>query len=145
MQVMLEGEWHKRMLDDGSTTLVESPCGRSGDVRFTPKRAESYEGKLCTHGCFLPLELKRAAEIAARKAAEAEQRERESDEQWLERENRRRTSQGMKPLVETPMQRMKRVGAMTDEEFKQMLADEERESAPHIGMPPNAKPEGETK
>lgn len=108
---------------------IETPCGLVGDARFTPARVQSYEGKLCTRGCFMPSELARAAQLASLKAEALVETRRKQDQAWLETENKRRASRGMKPLTETPAQRMTRINAMTDEEFKQMVLDEEREQS----------------
>lgn len=146
MQVMLEGEWHRRALGESTGHTIESGCQLEGDVRFTPKRADSTEGRLCTRGCYTAFDLRRASEIAEHKAAQAARADAEHDAKWLEDENRRRTSRGQKPLLETPTQRMKRLGAMTEEEFRAAIAAENTDDrATDVGMEPIANPNEEQK
>ena len=61
MQVLLDGEYHRRTPDLGSTA-----CERPIHSQFTPLRREELTGPLC-ETCFTPYERRLAAEANAKR------------------------------------------------------------------------------
>lgn len=105
MQVSIRGEWHRPMLDPRGIRYLdpaETACEESLVGTYSARRDESYEGNLCTRGCFTPAELRRAAEYVAavekRRADELAKQDAERERWFTENLAKRRTSPGIGPL-----------------------------------------------
>jgi hypothetical protein len=91
-----DGEWHRPMLDPRgiSGTILMTACELTLAGKYYATRHESYEGRLCTRGCFTAAELRVAAEYAAeaeRRRAEAAARDEAEREKWYRENEKRRT------------------------------------------------------
>jgi hypothetical protein len=91
-----DAKWHRPMLDPRglSGPILMTACELTLAGKYYATRHESYEGELCTNGCFTPAELRIAAEYAAdaeRRRAEEAARDEAEREKWYEENEKRRT------------------------------------------------------
>lgn len=98
MQVSINDEWHRPMLDPRGIriagTPIETACELDTTYRYSATRDETYEGKLCTRGCFTPGELRRAAEYSAaveQRRADEQAKQDAEREKWFADGDQRRT------------------------------------------------------
>lgn len=102
-----DNRWHRTALDgmrhsnlrEALVATVMTACERPLADNYYATREPSYEGPLCTDGCFTPYELRLAAELAAEQRAadearhlafHAEAEARESERQIIREEARQR-------------------------------------------------------
>lgn len=107
VQVMVDDVWHRPMLDpiEQHRTHYGRPyqtaCALETAGKYVGQRPESYEGPLCTRGCFTPAELARAASYveAIERRREEEQRAQDAQhEKWFNDARTKRTLLGFAPV-----------------------------------------------